>query len=81
MSYNNNMIIRHEKPSDIDTITKVAKVAFRDHPFRQQTEHFIIRDLRAADALAISLVTEKQRASWKESSLSQPIIEIRQGLN
>ncbi len=52
------MIIRHEKPSDIDTITKVTKVAFKDHPFSQQIEHFIIRDLRAADALTISLVTE-----------------------
>jgi len=52
------MIIRHEKPSDIEMITKVTKVAFKDHPFCQQTGHFIIRDLRAADSLTISLVTE-----------------------
>ena len=52
------MIIRNEKPSDIEAIAKVTKVAFEDHPFSQQTEHFIIRDLRAAGALTISLVTE-----------------------
>lgn len=52
------MIIRHEKPSDVDTITEVTKVAFKDHPSSQQIEHFIIRDLRAAGALSISLVTE-----------------------
>ncbi len=52
------MIIRHEKPSDIDVITEVTKEAFKDHPLSQQTGHFIIRDLRAADALSLSLVTE-----------------------
>lgn len=52
------MIIRREKPSDIETITEITKVAFKDHSFSQQTEHFTIRDLRAADALTISLVTE-----------------------
>ena len=52
------MIIRSEKPSDIEAIAEVAKAAFEDHPFSQQTEHFIIRDLRAAEALTISLVTE-----------------------
>lgn len=52
------MLIRHEKPSDIETITEITKVAFKDHPFSQQTAHFIIRDLRADDALTISLVTE-----------------------
>jgi predicted N-acetyltransferase YhbS len=52
------MIIRGEKPSDIEVINKVTKVAFADHPLSQQTAHFIIRDLRDAGALAISLVTE-----------------------
>ncbi|MCG8684960.1 MAG: N-acetyltransferase [Desulfobacterales bacterium] len=52
------MIIRHEKPSDIETITKVTKAAFKDHPFSTHIEHLIIQDLRAADALTISLVTE-----------------------
>ena len=52
------MIIRSEKPSDIEAIAEVTKVAFEDQSFSQQTEHFIIRDLRAAGALTISLVTE-----------------------
>ena len=52
------MIIRSEKPSDIEVIAEVTKVAFEDQSFSQQTEHFIIRDLRAAGALTISLVTE-----------------------
>ena len=57
-SEKNIMIIRYEKPSDIETITEVTKAAFRDHSFNQQTEHLIIHDLRAADALSISLVAE-----------------------
>ncbi len=52
------MIIRSEKPSNIEAITEVTKAAFEDHSFSQQTEHFIIRDLRAAGALTISLVAE-----------------------
>jgi hypothetical protein len=52
------MIIRSEKPSDIETIAEVTKVAFEHHSFSHQTEHFIIRDLRDAVALTISLVAE-----------------------
>ncbi len=52
------MIIRSEKPSDIRAIEEVTKAAFEDYQFSQQTEHFIIRDLRAAGALSISLVAE-----------------------
>jgi len=52
------MIIRNEKPSDIEVITEVTKTAFEDHSFSQQTEHFIIRDLRKAAALTLSLVAE-----------------------
>ena len=52
------MIIRSEKPSDIEVIAEVTKAAFEDHSFSQQTEHLTIHDLRAAGALSISLVTE-----------------------
>lgn len=52
------MIIRSENPSDIEAIAEVTKEAFEDYPFSQQTEPLIIRDLRAAGALTISLVTE-----------------------
>lgn len=52
------MSIRSEKPADIEAITEVTERAFEDHSFRLQTEHLIIRDLRAAGALTISLVAE-----------------------
>ena len=52
------MIIRSEKPSDIEVITDVTKLAFEDHSFSQETEHLIIYDLRAAGSLAISVVAE-----------------------
>lgn len=38
---------------DIDAITRAA---FQRHPFSQQTEHLIVRGLRAAAALRLSLV-------------------------
>lgn len=52
------MIIRNEKPSDIEAITEVTRLAFEGHPSSQQTEQFIIQDLRAASALTLSLVGE-----------------------
>ena len=52
------MIIRSEKPSDIESIAEVTKAAFQDNPLSQQTEPAIIHDLRADNALAISLVCE-----------------------
>lgn len=52
------MIIRPEKPSDIETITEIARVAYKDHSFTLQTEHLTIKDLRDAGALSLSLVTE-----------------------
>src|SRR3989339_1594331 len=52
------MIIRSETPSDIEAIAEVTMLAFEDHPSSQQTEQFIIQDLRAAGALTLSLVGE-----------------------
>jgi len=52
------MIIRHENPSDAQTIAQITKAAFKDHSFSEQTEHLIVRDLRKAGALTISLVAE-----------------------
>ncbi len=52
------MIIRHERSSDIETITEVTIAAFRDCPHGDHTEQFIIEALRAADALTVSLVAE-----------------------
>jgi putative acetyltransferase len=52
------MIIRKEMVADADVITEVTIAAFKTLPISNHTEQFIINELRAADALAISLVAE-----------------------
>jgi putative acetyltransferase len=52
------MIIRKEKNTDFESITKVTIEAFKNHPISHQTEHFIINALRSAKALTLSLVAE-----------------------
>lgn len=56
------MIVRDETPADRDAIAAVTAAAFRDHPFSRQTEHLIVDALRAAGALALSLVAERDGA-------------------
>ncbi len=53
------MLIRDEAPSDEAAIETVIAAAFRDMPYSQQTETFIMAALRRADALAVSLVAEE----------------------
>jgi putative acetyltransferase len=48
--------IRPETPADEAAIEQLTRAAFRSHPYSQQTEQFIIRALRAAHALSLSLV-------------------------
>ncbi len=52
------MIIRNETASDREPLAAVTIAAFRDHPFSNRTEQFIINALREANALGISLVAE-----------------------
>lgn len=52
------IIVRNEKPSDIDAISEITSAAFENHPYSHQTEPLIIHTLRAAGALAVSLVAE-----------------------
>lgn len=54
------MRIRQERPADADDITAVTVAAFRDHPYSEHTEQFVIRELRAAGALTVSLVAEME---------------------
>jgi putative acetyltransferase len=51
--------IRPEVPSDEDSIEQVTRRAFLSHPYSHQTEQFIIRALRVAHALSVSLVAEE----------------------
>ena len=52
------MIIRKETAADIEAITQVTIAAFATLPISKHTEQFIIRALRDAGALTISLVAE-----------------------
>ncbi len=52
------MIIRKETPADIDAIAEVTIAAFKTLPISRNTEQFILRELRAAGALSLSLVAE-----------------------
>ena len=50
------MIIRKETVADIEAITEVTIAAFKNHPISKHTEQFIIKALRDAGALTVSLV-------------------------
>lgn len=52
------MHIRAELPADAKAIEQVTIQAFKDAPHTDHTEQFIVRELRAAGALALSLVAE-----------------------
>ena len=51
-------LIRSEAPADADAITSVTIAAFLTLEISQHTEQFIVKALRAAGALAVSLVAE-----------------------
>jgi putative acetyltransferase len=55
---NQDMVIRDETDDDIDAITEVTVAAFENLQISNHTEQFIIEALRAARALAVSLVAE-----------------------
>lgn len=50
------MEIRPERPDDIDAIEQVVRKAFLRAAHTSGTEHLIVRELRRASALTISLV-------------------------
>src|SRR5512145_757005 len=52
------MIIRKETNSDIEAISEVTIEAFKTLPISRHKEQFIIKALRKANALTISLVAE-----------------------
>lgn len=51
-----NIVIRNEIESDIKAISEITKAAFKNCPYGNHTEQFIIEALRNANALTISLV-------------------------
>lgn len=55
---NPEIVIRNESSADVDAITKVTVAAFKTLEISHHTEQFIVAALRAAGALAVSLVAE-----------------------
>jgi len=55
---NERLVIRDETEADVSAITEVTIAAFKTLEISQHTEQFIIEALRAAKALAVSLVAE-----------------------
>ncbi|MBN8473603.1 N-acetyltransferase [Sulfuritalea sp.] len=55
---NPEALIRNETAADADAITTVTLAAFATLEISQHTEQFIVKALRAAGALAVSLVAE-----------------------
>lgn len=51
-------IVREERKADTEAISAVIEAAFEHHPISRHTEQFIVKALRAARALTISLVAE-----------------------
>jgi putative acetyltransferase len=49
-------LIRDERPDDTDEIASLVERAFANHPHSQQTEHIIVRELRAAGQLILPTV-------------------------
>jgi putative acetyltransferase len=54
------MDLRPETETDLAAIDRIHLEAFKDHPYSHQTEHLIVRALRVAGALTLSLVAEAE---------------------
>ncbi len=50
--------LRHETPDDVAFIEAVTIAAFADAPHTSHTEQFVVRALRAANELTLSIVAE-----------------------
>ena len=53
-----SMHVRAELPDDAEAIEQVTISAFKNAPHSDHTEQFIVRELRAANSLTVSLVAE-----------------------
>jgi len=71
-----NIYIRKETVSDIDVISEITKAAFANLPISQHTEEFIIKALRRANALTISLVAEVGGKVFVEGVLQEYVLAL-----
>lgn len=68
-------LVRDETPADAEAIHAVTTDAFLNAPHTAHTEQFIVRALRTAGALSISLVAEEHGAVVGHVALSPVQIE------
>ena len=71
--------LRHETPDDIAAIEAVTTTAFADAPHTSHTEQFIVRALRAANELTLSIVAEEHGQIVGHVTLSPVTITDDQG--
>jgi putative acetyltransferase len=71
--------IRHETPDDIAAIEAVTIAAFAAAPHTSRTEQFIVRALRAANALTLSIVAEEHGQIVGHAALSPVTITDAHG--
>lgn len=69
------MLIRLETETDIPAIDRINRVAFLGHPHSHQTESLIVRALRGAGALTLSLVAEVEGGAVGHIAFSPALIE------
>lgn len=74
-----NLQLRHETPDDIAAIEAVTVAAFADAPHTSHTEQFIVRALRAANELALSIVAEDHKQVIGHLALSPVTISDDHG--
>ena len=71
--------LRHDAPDDIAAIEAVTTAAFADAPHTSHTEQFIVRALRAANELTLSIVAEEHGQIVGHVALSLVTITDDQG--
>ena len=71
--------LRHETPDDIAAIEAVTIAAFANAPHTSHTEQFIVRALRAANELTLSIVAEEHGQVVGHVALSPVTITDSQG--
>lgn len=69
-----SILIRKEQPSDIQNIHDVTVAAFLEAPHTDHTEQFVVRALRDAGVLSISLVAVREKEIVGHVALSPVVI-------
>ncbi|MDK2595437.1 GNAT family N-acetyltransferase [Pseudoalteromonas obscura] len=73
-----NVYIRDEQPHDAEHIESLTQAAFSEVTYSNQCEHFVIRALRQANALTISLVAEYEGAVIGYVAISPVVLSDNQ---